>query len=177
MKDFVHFSRRFLCPAIEPPSQQRQQTTGEGHSVNCQFPFSQLQRGIGFREALRDSARKVALREIEEILETAAVGQRTVHLVVRSADVLEHLPHRDNSMRVFFLLRKQRAHRFQEHFQLAKKEVVFVAEVKVESGTTYRCPVQYLLDRNVIDSGLSATNWTRALPSRWCVRRMRSSGF
>jgi hypothetical protein len=100
-----------------------------------------------------DPAGKVALREIEEVVQTTALGQRTIHFILAS-DVRKHLRHRDHSKRLFFLNAKCRTHHFQEFLELAEKQVILVAEVKIKRGTTDRCSVQHFLHRYVIDGFL-----------------------
>ena len=64
VKHFVDITWRFFRAAINPPSQQRQQTPSECNGMSRQFRLPQLRQMIGFPEAPLDPAGKVALREI-----------------------------------------------------------------------------------------------------------------
>src|SRR6267154_2689565 len=150
MKQLVDSSWRFLRVAIHPPAQKRQQASGQGKSASSQFPALHFGKTPRFPEALFNPASKVAFREIEKIVETARVGQRSIDPLL-TTDVREHLRHRDDSMRLFLASAEGRAHRFQESLQLIEEQVVLVAEVKIKGGTTDRRPIQHFLDRYIID--------------------------
>src|ERR1044072_3708187 len=100
MEQLVHVSRRFFRATIKPPSQQRNQTPGPGKGASSQFTFLTLRKTFRLLETLLNSAGKVALREIEEIVDSARVDQRAIDLLL-VADVSKQLRYRDNSMRLF----------------------------------------------------------------------------
>jgi predicted kinase len=164
VEKFVHVAWWFLRSAVEPPSQQRQQAPGQCKGARSQFTLRNLRKTLGFSEAMLDAARKVALREIEEIVETACVGKDAIKLPL-VLDMRKHLRHGDNSMRHFFANGERRAHRLQELFQLAEEQVVLVAEVKIKGRAADRGAVQHILPAAAAE-----------LKSSWSFMEAPSSG-
>lgn len=88
----------------------------------------------------------------------------------------QHLRDRDNPARVILADTETGADYFKEVLQLAEEQVILVAQVEKKVGrptdarSSTSCTVTALI-------GFSWINSTKALPSRWSVRRMRSSGL
>src|ERR1700674_2029440 len=106
-----------IATANFPPTRRR------GYSVHASV------RGmVRFHKALLDSARKISLRKIKEVIESARIRQGTIYLLL-AADMIKHLRNRNKAMRSFFPGTEHRAHRFQKHLQLAEEQIVLVAKM------------------------------------------------
>jgi hypothetical protein len=82
VKQFVHGAGGFFLAAIKPPSQQRQQTPGQGAGARRHFSLRKIRKALGLPQALLNPAGEVARREIEEIAEMAGVAQGAIDPVL-----------------------------------------------------------------------------------------------
>ena len=117
--------------AVDPPAQKGQKASSDGGCAHFDLCRREIGAALGFDQAAGDAPFEIALSEVVKVGQEAGVGQGAQEFVL-VADMVEHFCNRNQARRAIFALGERGAHVLEKLLELAEKQVVLIAIVRIK---------------------------------------------